>query len=381
MRILVVTQQFRQVTSGLGTYARGLVDGLVRRGHAVTLALPRDQTEPREDVRLAPMAFAPGNVTPLAAVRMAREVRRVLAAEMARHDVVHFLDAREAALAGAWPGGARAPVVGTIHDAYALDWRTPDFPRRLYDDRALRALYYAWLRRLERRAYRRLGMLAVNSRHVATAVERGYGVPPARLRVVTIGLPALPPARPERLDGNPSILFVGGNFQRKGLGVLVAAFADVVQRHSAARLHVVGGDPLLARFRERAAARGLAGAVVFHGWQPHERVRAMMAGASVFAMPSLVEAFGLVYLEAMAAGVPVVATAIGGAAEILTHGTNALLAARGDVASLGAALEQAVTDDAMRERLVRGGRATAARITMDATVAGTEAIYAARQGA
>jgi len=377
MRILVVTQQFRQVTSGLGTYARGLVDGLVRRGHAVTVALPHDQAEAREGVRLAPMAFAPGNVTPLAAVRMTPEVRRVLAAETAQHDVVHFLDAREAALGGAFRGNERIPAVGTVHDAYALDWQAPGFPRGLYDDRALRALYYAWLRRVERIAYRRLRMLAVNSHHVATAVGRGYGVPSVRLRVVAIGLSPLPPARPERLAGTPSILFVGGNFQRKGLGVLVAAFAELFRRHPAARLHVVGGDPLLERFRGRVAARNLAQAVVFHGWQPHERVRAMMAGASVFAMPSLVEAFGLVYLEAMAVGVPVVATAIGGAAEILEHGTNALLASRDDVSSLGAALEQAAGDEAVRERLALGGRATAARFTMDATVAGTETVYAA----
>jgi glycosyltransferase involved in cell wall biosynthesis len=376
MRILVVTQQFRQVTSGLGTYARGLVDGLVRRGHAVTVALPHAQAEAREGVRLAPMAFAPGNVTPLAAVRMTREVRRVLAAETAQHDVVHFLDAREAALGGTFRGSERIPAVGTVHDAYALDWQAPGFPRALYDDRALRALYYAWLRRVERIAYRRLRMLVVNSHHVATAVGRGYGVPSVRLRVVTIGLSHLPPARPERLAGTPSILFVGGNFQRKGLGVLVAAFAELFRRHPAARLHVVGGDPLLERFRGRVAARDLAEAVVFHGWQPHERVRAMMAGARVFAMPSLVEAFGLVYLEAMAAGVPVVATAIGGAAEILEHGTNALLASRDDASSLAAALEQAAGDEAVRERLALGGRATAARVTMDATVAGTETVYA-----
>jgi glycosyltransferase involved in cell wall biosynthesis len=376
MRVLLLTQQFRHVTSGLGTYARGLVDGLLRRGHAVTLAVPRDQAETGRGVRLVPMAFAPGNVTPVVAVRMAREIRRVLAAEGPAHDVVHFLDAREAALGGARRSGGRLAAVGTIHDAYALDWRTPGFPRGLYEDRALRGLYYGWLRWVERLAYRRLGLLAANSRHVVTAVADGYGVPAARLRVVSIGLASLPPVRPEPLAGNPSVLFVGGNFQRKGLGVLVAAFGEVVRRHPGATLHVVGGDPLLDRFRGGAAARGLANAVVFHGWQSHERVRAMMAGASVFAMPSLVEAFGLAYLEAMAAGIPVVATAIGGAAEILEDGTNALLACRGDITSLAAALVRAADDPALRERLVRGGKVTAARFTMEATVAGTEAVYA-----
>jgi glycosyltransferase involved in cell wall biosynthesis len=376
MRILVVTQQFRQVTSGLGTYARGLVDGLVRRGHALTVALPHAQAEARAGVRLVPMAFSAGNVTPLAAVRMTREIRRVLAAEAAQHDAVHFLDAREAALAGAAGRGAPAAAVGTIHDAYALDWQMPGFPHALYDDRALRGLYYAWLRRLERIAYGRLRLLAVNSHYVADAVARGYAVPAARLRVVPIGLAPLPAVRAEGLAGSPSVLFVGGNFQRKGLGVLVGAFGELTRRYPAARLHVVGHDPLLERFRERVASRGLGDAVVFHGWQPHERVQAMMAGATIFAMPALVEAFGLVYLEAMTAGIPVVATGSGGAAEILRHGENALLVPPGDAAALATALEQATADEALRGRLTRGGAATAARLTIEATVTGTEAVYA-----
>jgi glycosyltransferase involved in cell wall biosynthesis len=72
----------------------------------------------------------------------------------------------------------------------------------------------------------------------------------------------------------------------------------------------------------------------------------------------------------------VVATGSGGAAEILRHGENALLVPPGDAAALAATLEQATADEALRERLARGGTATAARLTMETTVTGTEAVYA-----
>jgi glycosyltransferase involved in cell wall biosynthesis len=381
MRILGVAQQLRTVTSGLGTYARGLVDGLVRRGHTVTLAVPSAQAEARDGARLVPMAFTPGNVTPVAALRMGREVRRVLAAEGPHHDVVHFLDAREAVLAGPPRAGERRGFVGTVHDAYALDWRVPGFPRDLYDDRVVRGLYYAWLRRIERVAYERTALLATNSRYVAAVIGRGYGVSADRVHVVPIGLSRLPAVTAEPLSGAPAVLFVGGNFQRKGLGTLLEAFAELQRRQPAARLHVVGGDPQLPRYRQRAISAGMETAVVFHGWQPHERVRALMAGATVFAMAPLVEAFGLVYLEAMAAGVPVVATAVGGAAELLRDGTNALLVPRGDARALADALGRAAADAALRDRLRAGGAETVARCSMDATVAATEALYARAAGA
>lgn len=381
MRLLLFSQQFKTFTSGLGTYARGLVEGLVRRGHRVTLAVPREQGEQLPGLHVVPMAFPRGNVTPFAAPRMAREYARVLATEGSRHDVVHFLDAREAALGHSRIVSGRKPtVVGSIHDVYALDWCDPQYPRGLYDDRLVRGVYFTWQRWLERRAYRVPSAFAANSRYVAAAVARGYGVPPDRIDVIPIGVTTGRPVEPVPLRGAPAILFVGGNYLRKGLSVLLQAFARVRASHPKASLHVVGGDAKVDRFRRRADALGVGRAVAFHGWQPHERVRAMMAGASLLAMPSLVEAFGLVYLEAMSAGIPVVASDRGGTTEFLVDGEDALVVPPRDVAALAAALERAAGDESLRARLIAGGRSTVARLTMESTVDRTEALYVRVQG-
>ena len=377
MRLLCFTQQFRMSVSGLGTYARALAEGLARSGHEVTLATARSQCDHIRGLRFVPMDFTPGNVTPLAFPRMACNYRRVLAREAHLHDVVHFLDAREAAL-GRFPVLPRQKrtVVASLHDSYALDWCSAGYPRYLYEDRAARTLYYAWLRWIERMAYRWPVGFAANSRHVVAAVVRGYGVPAERIEVVPIGLPEGVEVEPERLGGKPAVLFVGGNYQRKGLSILLRAFVRLVRSHPNARLHVVGGDPRVEAFRARAKELGIGGAVEFHGWQPNRRVRAMMAGASLFAMPSLVEAFGLVYLEAMRASIPVVATATGGATQFFRDGEDVLMVPPGDVDVLAGALERVCEDRALRERLVREALVTASRYTIDATVRGTEALYA-----
>jgi glycosyltransferase involved in cell wall biosynthesis len=386
LRLLLVAQQYAAPTSGLGTYARALTGGLVERGHDVTLAVPASQCAVTAGVRLVPMAFAPGNLTPFSCFRMTRAVRAVLAAEGARHDLVHFLDARETALVLAGGDARCGPLVGSIHDTYALDWRAPAYPRGIYEDRRRRAAYYAWLRVIERRAYRAAAALAANSRHVADSVARGYGVPQSRITVVPLGLPTPAPPAPlstpappepgERLRGSPAILFVGGNYQRKGLGTVLGAVVRLRATHPALHLHVVGADPHAGRFVRRATELGLGEAVSFHGWQESARVRSMMAAASVLAVPSLVEAFGLVYLEAMALGTPVVATRAGGTAEFFRDGDDALLMAPGDVGGLADAIGRIVVDGALRQRLEAGGRAAAARHSVGAMVAGCEALYA-----
>jgi len=377
VRLLCFSQQFKKATSGLGTYARSLVEGLVRNGHQLTLATPRSQCDHLPGVRFVPMDFTPGNVTPFVFPLMARNYRRVLTAEAHRHDVIHFLDGREAAL-GSFPTRPRLlqPIVATIHDSYAVDWCAPAYPRYLYDDRLARTLYYGWLRWLERVAYRWPACFAANSTHVATAVMRVYGIPEARIQVVPVGLAMPVDGDSERLDGRPAVLFVGGNYQRKGLPILMQAFARLRESHREAMLHVVGGDPIEGAFRKRARELGIAEAVRFYGWQPNERVRAMMAGASLFAMPSLVEAFGLVYLEAMRAGTPVVATTTGGVRQFFVDGEDMVMVAPGDVRALAEALGRVADDDALRDRLMVGARATVARYSVDSTVRGMEALYA-----
>jgi glycosyltransferase involved in cell wall biosynthesis len=155
---------------------------------------------------------------------------------------------------------------------------------------------------------------------------------------------------------------VGRVEPRKGVAVAVEALTLLPQE---AVLTVDGPDEgdHAAQLRALASRLGVAGRVRFTR-TPTERVAEAYAAADAVLFPvTWAEPWGLVPLEAMSVGRPVVATGTGGSAEYLRDGHNALVVAPGDARALAAAIRRLEDDRALRERLVGGGRATAARWT------------------
>jgi glycosyltransferase involved in cell wall biosynthesis len=150
---------------------------------------------------------------------------------------------------------------------------------------------------------------------------------------------------------------------RKGIAVAVEALAALPE----ATLTVDGPDEGHRADLEALAGRlGVAGRLRFTR-TPADRVAGAYAAADAVLFPvTWPEPWGLVPLEAMSVGRPVVATGTGGSGEYLRDGENALLAAPGDAAALAAAVRRLAATEALRARLVAGGRATAAGLTQDA---------------
>jgi phosphatidylinositol alpha-mannosyltransferase len=165
-------------------------------------------------------------------------------------------------------------------------------------------------------------------------------------------------AEPWPTDG-PTVLFVGRHEPRKGLDVLLDALdrlpADV-------RLWVAGEGPDTDALRQRHADDER---IVWLGRIGEEEKRRRMAGADVFCAPALRgESFGLVLLEAMAAGTPVVASDIEGYRNVATDGVDARLVAAGDSAALGEAVAAVLADSGLAAELAAGGQARAERFSM-----------------
>ena len=157
-------------------------------------------------------------------------------------------------------------------------------------------------------------------------------------------------------DGRPNVLFVGRfNESRKGLKYLLRAFALVRQEFPEARLIVVGpGTP--SRF-ERDIERCGPGAVEFVGAVPKQRLPAYYAAADVFCAPSTGrESFGIVLLEAMAAGKPVIASDIQGYTDVVRHDVDGLLVERKSPEALAMAIVHVLADRDLRDRLGQAGR-------------------------
>ena len=140
----------------------------------------------------------------------------------------------------------------------------------------------------------------------------------------------------------------------KDLVTLLDAFADVRRRVPAARLVIVGDGPERQRLEARAGQGDLAGSVQITGYRAD--VRALLPAADVYASSSISEGVSITILEAMATGIPVVATAVGGTPEILSPGTGGILVPSRDPARMGAAIVALAEDDRRRGALAAAAR-------------------------
>jgi glycogen synthase len=201
------------------------------------------------------------------------------------------------------------------------------------------------------------------------------GVPAARVRVVPSGvMPELFAGEaPDPFPGvpRPRVLFVGRLHRQKGVGVLLEATARLRSR---AQLLLVGDGPERIRLRRAARRLGLEGRVHVTGFVPHRAVPAAMRHADVLVLPSCYEELGSVALEAMQAGVPVVASRTGGIPDAV--GDAAALVPAGDPAALAGAIDDVLTDRALAERLVRDGRERVRRFDWTALARDVLDVYA-----
>lgn len=294
-----------------------------------------------------------------------------------RPDLVHCHGARAALLARlalAGPGGAaRIPVLYTVHGASA-----PNSP-------ALQRLTLA----LERRLVPRTAAYVAVSGAVAAAVA-GWGVPAGRLHRIPNGvdaerfraLPGKAAAR-RRLGLDPARPVVGMAARlarEKGPDLFLRAARLVADRKPWCQFLVAGDGPLLTELRRLARSLGLGEAVAFPGHLPD--VRLALAATDVYVVPSRSEAISLGLLEAMAAGHPVAAFAVGGVPEAVEHGRTGLLVPPGDAAGLAEAVCRLLEDEVLRRRLGAAGRRRVQRdFDAGATAARVAALYERLAGA
>jgi glycosyltransferase involved in cell wall biosynthesis len=316
--------------------------------------------------------MVPAHVGPIAQ-RIERWVR-----ETGRHEVmIHGF--------GLWGGvaleasrrlarrGIRAPVIVSAYATYEYDTRT-----RLGELPAAYGLgQRLWLRllslwaarvvdRYERRGYTEAHLVLINYESVRRLLTRRYGPMSRCQKIPYTSESAFLRAAPEepevgcapverQLPGSaPRVVAVSRHDPRKGIDVLLHALARLRARGVECRALLVGGGPLLAAHRGLAARLGLETAVAMEGFVPDPYPYLQQADA--FALPSRREHGSLALIEALQAGVPVVASDCDGIPEDVEDGRSALLVPSGDVEELSRALERVLRDPTLRQTLARGAR-------------------------
>lgn len=201
------------------------------------------------------------------------------------------------------------------------------------------------------------------SEHALAELEDGFGSSLGGRAVVIhngIDAGAFSGADPAR-RGRPYVFAVGRHVPQKGFDTLIDAYARTRLADRGIQLVLAGQGPDTAALRQLADELGLGAHVDFVGRTERAQTASLMRGARAVAVPSRQEPFGIVALEAMAAGTPLVASRVGGLPEFVEDGTNGVLVPVADADALARALVRLLDDGPLTTRLIEGGRRSADR--------------------
>lgn len=358
MKILIACPYDWTSAGGVQVHVRELAQRLRARDHQTLIVAPGPDLSSNGVVRIvgkpvrvpyrgtvAPISFSPGSW---------RGVKDALASFSP--DVVHVHEPFTPSTSMLTALAATTPIVATFHA-----W---------LDRSRLMELSAPVLRQVDRRID---AAVAVSEAAASFArhVRRGpIEIVPNGVDVERFARPAQPP---EGLPEGRRILWVGRLDPQKGFGVMVDAFARLARDVDVSLL--VAGEGA-ERVALRSLPRQARNRVVPLGTVPHEELPRFHAAATVFCSPAIgQESFGMTLVEAMAAGVPVVATDIPGYQEVVRNGMEGLLVRPNDPAALSDAIRRVLFEPDLATSLAEAGRIRARAFSWDAVVPRLEAVY------
>jgi phosphatidyl-myo-inositol alpha-mannosyltransferase len=371
VKLCMVSPYSWSFPGGVIEHIDSLAGHLDHRGHEVRVVAPNDPLDLRTRMlhpKLGRHGPLPDRVTPVGrsvplpsngslgnvafSPRAFRTVRRAIRRQ--RPDVVHVHEPLVPLVSWAAVDAARAmkiPIVGTFHANY---------PTGCMHYRAFRSV----LRPLSHALDVRIAVSPTAAETVAELFPGDYRIIPNGVdvsRFKPLGIPRHP----------GQVLFVGRPVARKGLPVLLKSFSVVLERAPSARLVIVGSAPENVKLPKK-----LLSSVEVRGMVDEEELVAYMRSSSLLCAPSTGgESFGMVLIEAMAAGLPVVASDIPGYEAVVSSGKNGVLVPPGDPGALADALVALLTDPARRTKLSLAGQASASRYDWSRIAAALEDVY------
>lgn len=363
LRVLMVISHFYPLRGGAEQQALQLAHGLVRRGVQVgVLTRSMPGLPPYEDIGgiAVHRRIRTVGIGKLFGLLYAVTVCGYLVRHRNEYDIIHCHLAH----------GLHSPVAVLVKVAFKKPVIIKVGATGPLSDFTLlqSSLAGGLLMRLLRRADR---IVAVCGQAAAEAVRAG--IPEQNVAVIHNGvdLDLFAPAPERQLPG--CITFIGRLDAMKGVDVLLQAFARLM-RHCAATLRIVGDGPERDRLRVLADRLGIGDAVLFFGVR--EDIPRLLQESSVFALPSRSEGLPNVVLEAMACGLPVVATRVGGTPELVQDGRTGLLVQPNDPEALRVALQRLLNDPTYARELGACGRRVAQeRFGIGRAIAAYYALY------
>ena len=370
MRVL---ELFQPPDGGIPVHVRRLSAGLVARGHEVTVGGPPEaRLRPdfvQDGARYRPLSLVGNMLAPRLDGRALRALLELLGAE--RFDVVHA-HGQKAALLGRI--AAARMGVPALYSPHSFVYRT-----QLRRPRPGARLRYRLNVEVERALGRRTAAIVACAEDERDTAIRNRVITPERVDVVLYGVDVDASAEPDpelmrfRADG-PLLGFVAGLRDQKGLPTLLDALELLAARGDAPRFAIVGNGPLEQDVRARVAAGPLADSTLVLAFTG--AVEPYLRALDVFVLPSYWEGMPIAVLEAMAMGLPVVASAVDGTPEAVSEGETGYLVPARDPEALADRLAAIAGDSEGRARMGEEARADAQRrFGVSRMVDEVEAVY------
>ena len=363
MRILHLYKDYFPVLGGIENHVGLLAESQARAGHHVTVLVTSRTSHTEREVRNGVTIIKAGRLVEAASTPLSLAMPWLLLKQ--RPDITHLHFPYPPGEVSQWPHITRRATVLSYHSDVVRQRRL----LWLYRPAMLRILQRVDRILVSSPNYLDSSEVLRSLRTHCTVIP--YGIDQTRFQNV-------PVEAVERIYDDhgpgPWVLFVGVLRYYKGLRYLLEAMKRVP-----ARLMIVGDGPEGPALRQAALDLGLAERVVFAGTVSDSDLPAYYRAADVFCLPASErsEAFGLVQVEALASGLPVVSTELGtGTSYVNQNDVSGLVVPARDSAALATALERVISDAALRQRLAAGALHRAQEFTADRMMADIDAVYA-----
>lgn len=341
MKILMLSWEYPpRIIGGISRVVHDLAQKLGDRGNEVHIVTCIDQNTPEEEkdgsvyvhrvkgYELNSMNFVDW-VFQLNFSMLERCIS--LTVSSGHFDIIHAHDWIVAFAARVMKASFRIPLVSTIHATeWGRNWGIHNDVQRYISSVEWWLSYESW-------------KVIVNSSYMYNEVSRIFQLPSDKIRIVPNGVDSDKFKGYERdydfrrnyaADNEKIVFFVGRLVNEKGAHILLDAIPKVLMYYKDVKIVVTGKGPQLEYLRDKAVFMGIADKVYFTGYISDDMLSKLYKCVDVAVFPSLYEPFGIVVLESMVAGIPVVVSDVGGISEIVEHGIDGMKAYAGNPGSL-----------------------------------------------
>ena len=364
MKILMLTWEYPpRIVGGIARVVHDLSHRLIKDGHEVTVVTYKEGNVPDFEDDKGVKVYRIGNymINPNNFIdwimqmnfNLVAKANEIIAKE-GNFDVIHAHDWLVAYAAKTLKNSYGTPIVATIHATEAgRNSGIHDETQRYINDTEWMLTYEA-------------SEVIVNSNYMKSELQRLFGLPFEKINVVPNGVNLNLYSGVERdyefrrqyaADNEKIILFVGRLVYEKGIQHLIAAMPKILEKYHDSKLIIAGKGGMIDELKAQVNAMGISNKVYFTGYLNSKQVVKMYKCADVAVFPSTYEPFGIVALEGMLSGTPVVVSDVGGLNEIVQHGENGMKSYAGNPNSLADSIVSLLYDPALCMKVAKNAKA------------------------